>query len=236
MERLCLWAAAKWFALLLAASLSVNSAYAQSRNLAPGFSNLPRDSVVLLAPLDGELFSLGVGGTPEPRADWTQAALKHMKVALEKRKQSLGVRTVEIDEIAADDFAELLSLHAAVASAISAHHFGIHALPTKEGQLDWSFGDALQPLHKHTGARYALFTFIRDSYASAERIAAIAVMALLGVGLSGGVQVGYASLVDLQTGQVLWFNQLLRGSGDLREAERAAETVLALLRGLPDAQ
>ena len=33
-------------------------------------------------------------------------------------------------------------------------------------------------------------------------------MALLGVGLAGGSQTGYASLVDLRTGRVVWFNNL----------------------------
>lgn len=106
-------------------------------------------------------------------------------------------------------------------------------MPTKEGKLDWSFGDAMRPLQAKSGARYALFTFIRDSYTSAERVAVIVVMAVLGVGVGGGAQVGYASLVDLETGQVLWFNQLLRASGDMREPEKAAETVGALLSQFP---
>ena len=58
----------------------------------------------------------------------------------------------------------------------------------------------------------------------------------LGVGVGGGFQVGYASLVDLQTGQVLWFNQLQRGFGDLRDAAKAAESVGALLAGFPARQ
>lgn len=61
-------------------------------------------------------------------------------------------------------------------------------------------------------------------------------LALLGVGVGGGAQVGYASLVDLQTGQVLWFNQLQRGFGDLRDAAKAAESVGALLAGFPARQ
>jgi hypothetical protein len=61
-------------------------------------------------------------------------------------------------------------------------------------------------------------------------------LALLGVGVSGGVQVGYASLVDLNTGQVLWFNRLTRGSGDLREPEKAQETLDALLQDFPAAK
>ncbi len=58
-------------------------------------------------------------------------------------------------------------------------------------------------------------------------------LALFGVGVPGGSQVGYASLVDLNSGQVLWFNRLLRASGDLREAEKAAETLDALLERFP---
>jgi hypothetical protein len=89
---------------------------------------------------------------------------------------------------------------------------------------------------KATGARYALFSWLRDSYASAERKAAMIGLALLGIGISGGQQVGYASLVDLETGRVVWFNRLARQSGDLREAESAAETVDALLSEFPVAQ
>jgi len=58
-------------------------------------------------------------------------------------------------------------------------------------------------------------------------------MAALGIGITGGVQVGYASLVDLRSGQVVWFNQLTRPYGDLRQAEPARETIEALLSGFP---
>jgi hypothetical protein len=97
-------------------------------------------------------------------------------------------------------------------------------------------GEGVQLLREKTGADYALFTWIRDSYASAERKAAMVAMAIFGVGLVGGSQVGYASLVDLKTGRVVWFNDLRRASGDLREAGNAAETVEALLRSFPPAR
>jgi hypothetical protein len=74
---------------------------------------------------------------------------------------------------------------------------------------------------------------VRDSYASGERVVAMIALAAFGVGVQGGTQVGYASLVDLNTGQVLWFNRLIRGWGDLREAEKAAESLNALLQGFP---
>jgi hypothetical protein len=56
------------------------------------------------------------------------------------------------------------------------------------------------------------------------------------VGITAGSQIGYASLVDLETGQVLWFNRLARGTGDLREAGAASESVHALLTGFPKAR
>jgi hypothetical protein len=111
------------------------------------------------------------------------------------------------------------------------------ALPTKAGRMDWNFGDAMQPLREASGARYALFIWIRDSYASPERVAMmIALGALTGIVLTGGAQIGYASLVDLESGQVLWFNRLARAYGDLREAEPARESVDALFEGFPGVQ
>ena len=58
-------------------------------------------------------------------------------------------------------------------------------------------------------------------------------LALLGSLTLGGQQIGYASLVDLNTGRIVWFNDLKRFSGDLREPQAAAETVEVLLKGFP---
>ena len=141
--------------------------------------------------------------------------------------------TVDLSEKDADALAEINTLHAAIAQSIALHHFGPLALPTKEGKLDWSLGESVSSIKRVTGADYALFSWVRDSYASDERVAMMVVMALLGVGIVGGAQVGYASLVDLNTGQVLWFNRLLRVSGDLREPAKATETLNALLEDFP---
>ena len=226
-------------AALLAAGLTGAAiAQAPSKNLAPGFADLAKDARVVIMPVDVELFSLSAGGVAEPKADWTASAHEHMKTALNARTGKIGLKADRMEETAADEFGEQVGLHAAVARSIALHHSGggVWALPTKEGKLDWSFGDAMKPLADKTGAQYALFIWVRDSYASAERKAAMVALALLGVGITGGIQIGYASLVDLRTGRVVWFNNLVRVSGDLREAKAAEETVDALLRGFPAAQ
>jgi hypothetical protein len=221
--------------LFIVAMAAAGLAQAQSKNIAPGFAGLTKADRVLVLPVDVELFSLSAGGLTEPKADWTAAAKDHMKVAVAARKTALGLTTQDAGEALADEFAEQVGLHAAVAQSIAWHHFGgsMWALPTKAEALNWTFGDAMQPLAAKTGARYGLFMWVRDTYASAERKAMMVAMAIFGIGVAGGAQVGYASLVDLQTGQVVWFNRLARGTGDLRDAASARESIDALLAGFP---
>lgn len=235
----CLFARRIVLALFCALTLVGSYAQAQpSKNLAPGFSARPAASRLVIVPADMELFSISAGGVQEPKADWTLAAQQHFKSGLAARKQQLGAQVMELEEKDLDEIAEINSLHGAVAQSVFMHHMwgGALKLPTKNDALNWSLGDAVKPLKDKTGADYALFIWIRDSYASAERKAAMVVMAVLGVGIAGGAQIGYASLVDLHDGRIVWFNDLRRASGDLREAQPALETVEVLLKGFPAAQ
>lgn len=217
----------------------------ESMNLAPGFSTLPKGTKVVVMPLDIELYSISAGGVPEPKADWTETAHKNFRDALLARKGIQGIELVTLGEKDADDFADINALHGAVARAISLHHFGpaTFHLPTKAGKLDWSLGEAVRAIKEKTGADYALFSWVRDSYASTERQATAIATTILTTILSGGrvasvggltgQQLGYASLVDLNTGRVLWFNRIQRNSGDLRDPAKAAGTVDALLEEFP---
>ena len=221
--------------LLLALALAAAAAHAENADhLAPGFTQRAADSRLLVLPADMELYSMSAGGVNEPRADWTEAAQKNFLAGLAREGKVLGPKVTTMSTAEADEFSDVVTLHRAVADAIALHHDGgLMELATKGKRLDWSLGDAVQPLREKTGADYALFTWIRDSYASNERKAAMVALALLGAISLPGEQVGYASLVDLNTGRVVWFNQLNRMSGDLREPKPAVETVEALLKGFP---
>ncbi len=223
------------FTLVIALASSPVLAQPVNKNVAPGFAGITANDTVVLMPVDVELFSLSAGGIAEPKADWTDAAFKHMNAAIAELKASWGVKSKLLTEQEADEFADQVALHAAVAQSIALHHSvgGVWALPTKQGQLLWSFDDAMKPIADKTGSRYALFVWMRDSYASAERKAAMVAFALLGVGITGGTQIGYASLVDLSDGRVVWYNRLQRQSGDLRDVDSARQSVKTLLAALP---
>ncbi len=210
-----------------------NAQTANSLNLAPNFSVVPAQSKVVLMPVDVELFSMSAGGVLEPKADWTANAQKLMKAALQKRKATMGLTLSELTELQADEFEEVSSLHAAVARSIAIHHFGPIKLPTKDNKLDWSLGEGVKALREKTNADYGLFVWVRDSYATAERKAMMVGLAIIGVGITLGSQVGYASLIDLKTGQVVWFNRLASATGDLREADAASKSIDVLMTGFP---
>lgn len=222
----------KWGWALLASLLLLSfNALADLR--AQSFHSLPAGAKIVLMPMDVELYSMSAGGVLEPRAEWTTQALQNLKVAFHDRHQTDGAVFLDFPGEPDETIEGLNRLHGAVGKAINFHHYGPFHLPTKEGRLEWSLGKDVSVIHDKTGADYALFTFVRDSYASSERAAAMVVAALFGVGLPGGVQVGYASLVDLSTGEIVWFNRLVRGTGDLRETEKAKESLTALLDGFP---
>ncbi len=196
-----------------------------------------KDAVILVLPVDAELSELSFGGYPTTRRDWTLAAREHMNAHLRAALQKKTVATV-FDETQEPDegTAKLLRLHAAVGQSIMSHQYeGPAKLPTKANGFDWTLGTDARVLGQGSGANYALFIHVRDSYSGAGRVMAQAIAAaVFGIPLQGGMQTGFASLVDLQTGQVVWFNRLQRGAGDLRTHEAAMETVEVLLAGLPE--
>lgn len=218
----------------LAVAAASHAAGPASRHLAPGFEARAAQSRLVVLPMDLELFSISAGGVEEPRADWTDAAARHLREALAKRSADLGSNVQLLADADMDEFGEFMALQRAVGAAIFIHHARPNLpLPTKGGLLKWSLGDAAAPVRARTGADYALFAWIRDSYASPERKATIVAMALLGAVSFGGEQVGYACLVDLASGRVVWFNGLYRLMGDLREPAGVEETLDTLLEGFP---
>jgi len=195
---------------------------------------------ILLMPTDIELSEISAGGIPVPNAEWTASAEKHLATALAEfvSQRNAHLATYKTDGNADDvkpEHVQLVKLHGAVGTSILLHKrlAPYYELPNKKGAFDWTLGPTVKDLRQEYDADYALFVYLRDSYASGGRVVAIVVAAALGVGLRGGSQVGFASLVDLNSGDIVWFNVLARATGDLRQLDAAKETVAALLENFP---
>ena len=110
---------------------------------------------------------------------------------------------------------------------------------TKKVQtLDWTLGPGAARLREATGADYAMFVFTNDAYGDGGRKAAQAV-GMLGcligacIVVSSGIHIGYAGLVELETGNIVWFNTDLSMGGDPREVDGAEKRVGQLMEGFP---
>lgn len=182
---------------------------------------------------------LTAGGLVEPREDWTNQARANLIAALSRQQAGRGgmVRVATTrEETGADPekVAALEQLHQAVGASIALHKYQGHSLPTKKGRFDWTLGQEAVAFGQASGFDYALFLYAEDSFSSAGRVVLQAVGALgcvVGVCMvaEGGQQGAYSSLVDLRTGQVVWFNVLSSRTGDIRTPEGAGTLVHNLL-------
>ena len=198
---------------------------------------------------DVSVGSVTTGGMVEPRADWTEAARANLINALRAQQATRGGDVVilgrrdSLPGIEPDTVAELERLHYAVGQSIALHRYSGRYLPTKRGKgLDWTLGEDAVRLGQRTGMDYALFLYAEDSFASTGRVAlqvlgvAGCVVGFCAPNIGGGGQFAYASLVDLRTGEVVWFNVLQAGTqiaginmGDIRTPAGAAQMVDRLL-------
>lgn len=186
--------------------------------------------VILLDP-DVELSALTAGGIPEPRADWTKTGKDFIKAGVAETFSKKGIQAAAIESVSDPREVQLIKLHGAVGNSMLVN--SMIPLPTKKKGFDWTLGPGVQAMREHYKGDYALFIYVRDSYTTAGRAMVMLGAAMLGVGVQGGQQVGFASLVDLRTGQIVWFNRLMSSGGDLKSEKGAANTVANLLDGLP---
>jgi len=207
------------------------------------------DYKLLVMRPDVTVGSVTTGGLVEPRADWTDAARANLLAALRAQQAGRGGNVLILERrdalpgVDAETIAELERLHYAVGSSIALHKYSGAHLPTKRGKgLDWTLGADAIALGRKSNMDYALFLHAEDSFASTGRVA-LQVLGIAGcaVGfcapnIGGGGQFAYASLVDLRTGEVVWFNVLQARSqiagikmGDIRTADGAAVMVERLL-------
>lgn len=220
-----------------AALLVFLSACATTQNVqqVDRLSSVRENPRVLLMPPDIRYYLITTGGLPEPHAEWTRAARSNFSKAVSDYADSIGTELVVLDDTDLTP-AEIryLELHEAVGATVLTNYFGNLTLPAKNGAFDWSLGPGVAEVAGDYDADYGLFVFYRDQQASGGRVA-LAMLAAVTTGayMNAGAEYGFASLVDLRTGDIVWFNVVSAGSGELRDPQGAAAAVDALFRDIP---
>jgi len=217
--------------LLVSACASTNVKLADMAGPKP-----PAGSKILIIQPDVQLSMLTAGGLLEPRADWSQQARDNLahEISATVDGRSHTITTLDPSTVMEGRAGQLMRLQEAVDVSILTYGMMGVVLPTKKDKFDWTLGDGTKVLADTYGADYALFTYGRGSYSSGGRKAAWLVGAALGVSIPMGAQQTFASLVDLKTGQVVWFNMAVPPAGmDMRTAGGAADLTKALLKDVP---
>jgi len=189
---------------------------------------------ILLFEPDIKFYLLTAGGVSEPQPDWTETARRNFLGAAREHatEQKLNLRVLDT-AIADETLTQYEKLHQAVGNTALVSYLGPYKLPSKQGAFDLTLGPGVSVLKERYGADYGLFVFYRDYRSSGGRMAFAVLAAVAGVGMGTGNQYGFASLVDLTTGDLVWVNRVDVGTGDLREADGAARTVDVLFEDMP---
>jgi hypothetical protein len=199
----------------------------------------PEARILLMTP-DIKVYTLTVGGVPELNPDATQVARENFLKAAHLHTSARGTRLQVMDSDTSSQDPEIdryERLHGAVALAIKQHHFDASwKLPSKHGAFDWSLGPGCAKLGERYHADYALFVSYVDMSGSGGRWVMSIFAAAVGIYMPTGGQFGFASLVELETGRIVWVNQSLAadvGAGDLKTAAGAEKVVKNLLNAMP---
>jgi hypothetical protein len=228
-----------WTALAAVALLNT-AACTTTRQVADAGFRPPQGNyrLIVMQP-DISVGVLTAGGAVEPHEQWTTQARENVLKALVAQQAGRGGQTkvaATREDTGADPalVTDLTWLHNAVGRSIQLHKYATYPLPTKKDRFDWTLGEQAVAFGATTHYDYALFLHAQDSFSSGGRVALqvagfLTCMVGICVAPAGGQQIAFASLVDLKTGKVVWFNVLSSSVGDIRSPEGAEKMVTTLL-------
>ncbi len=197
-----------------------------------------RESVtVLLMPLDVEMHRAKIG-TADIRADWTEQAIGNFTTSITNHLEGTGETVKKFTDYKGQtgDMSQLLLLQQHVASAMTTHVVPVFpgwfagVLPHKDGKerLTYNMGTEVTKLKSSTGADYAAFLFNRSVVESTGS----AIFKLAIGGTPAEFKGTYLTLVDLDSGEVVWLNAKNSGgilSSDPRNPENTDSVIADIL-------
>jgi hypothetical protein len=197
--------------------------------------------VVVLVPPEIEVREISAGGVTEKFEEWSRTAndLAHKSLVKQVTNRNL-FQLMELPQLPPDAMSaldEYTALYDVV--AVNAFVVGRSRDPAWShirARPDYTLGPGLARLAELAGAESALFVIGQDYISSSGRQAMVFLGALMGVALPLGPTFMTAGLVDLRTGDLLWFDfDLTVGQRDLRKPADMDAIMETLFKNFPGA-
>jgi hypothetical protein len=202
----------------------------------------PPPAKVVLLPVDFDVYELSAGGGREIVKDWTEAARANLSsAATVVLGERAGMQLVPMPELTAQEN-QALREHLGVVKLIVYQGGMLNDGPwiRRRAEFDRSFGAGLAFLHDKSGADYAVLIDGAQSKQSGGSVFAQVAMAALGVVMMPGSGTYVRmTLLDLEAGQVKWFNQKARAEvlgitgADVRQAPETEQMLRGLIQPYP---
>jgi hypothetical protein len=201
----------------------------------------PAPAKVILLPIEFSVYEKGLG-TGEIVADWTEAARTNLAAAAtDVLGERAGLQLVPMPPLEPAE-QEVLREHLALVKLVvlQANSMMGGAWNSRKPDFDRRFGDGLQFLRAKSGADFAIMIDGSQVKQSGGSIFSQVALAAIGVGIPGGGTYLSSSLIDLQGGEVKWFNARfgvealgITGS-DIRNPGEAQATLRKLFEPYPE--
>lgn len=235
-----------WSPLTLCVVLAVSGCSVNKPFQGDGYTRPADADRLLLMPIDIEMGEISAAGMYEPKVEWTEQSLANVTHAL---NAELGARSVEVIPYRSPegpielepDHTQAVKLFEAVRQTIFEFKYAPASamaasprLATKKDKFDWTLGESVTPLRQDYDADYALFVVMQDTQPTAGRTAMNLLMAYMFLSIdTSDNQFGFAALVDLHSGDLIWTNLIASQLGDLRDPTTATESVSRLVQDIP---
>lgn len=191
---------------------------------------------VLLLPVDVIIKEVTAGGVAEEVPDWSKRGSTNVREALSKyfnAEKKKKIRLLEMPKLSDrdnDNVKQHLALYRRVAGAVVDTSYGQMPWPHKIQKFDYTLGHGLSALAERTGADSAIIVVGEDEVSTTGR----KIAAFFLDSVSYGHSFLSAAIVNLKTGDVLWFNYAFQyKSTDMREPDDALKLVEMLFQEYP---
>ncbi len=231
---------------LLGAGCATNKSTVSSTDLA----EIPKGPLAthkkfVIFPLNFSVYETSAGEVTEKMPDWSKQAKRHLRRALLNEIQShsgLSAEFLQVESLSEkqkDHVRDLQALFVAVGQSVGQHVKGMGDAQFSERSFqDYTLGSDIGELAPQADA--IVFLAGLDQISSGGRItrqiATTILLAVLGVVAvpASGVTAGSIGVVDVDTGDLLWLNNLARRGGiDTREMEGASALIKQLTQEFP---